>query len=433
MERRRELVGWLVVLGLCLVPVAVWAVSPNPARSFQTPAAAARSVGTALGLAGFTAYALNIVLGARLRLVEPLFGGMDRVYRAHRRLGVVALSLLVGHGVLMVAGLRADTLADAFRLTFVGQGWRISLGVVALSLLIGGVLVTLFVPIAHETLVYVQRVLGAVFALGALHALLVPGSKGTSPALRVYLVGVSLVAGAAYLYRSVLGPWAVPRHRYQVAEVNELDPSAHEIVMSPEATPLRFRPGQFAVLTFLRGNVRPDPHPFSIASGASEPNLRVVVKALGDFTSKIGSLAVGATALVEGPYGGFRPLDHPNPTQVWIAGGIGITPFLSMARSIAGQDNQIDLYYCTERKEEAHFLDELFEIADRSPGLRVIPIRRTWIGYITADDIEAASRDVGNKEIFICGPPVMMKALERQFLAMGVPKARIHSEEFTFT
>jgi predicted ferric reductase len=158
----------------------------------------------------------------------------------------------------------------------------------------------------------------------------------------------------------------------------------------------------------------------------------MVVKALGDFTTHVQSLKSDRRVLVEGPYGGFVSDDSPNHRQVWIAGGIGITPFLSMVRSMEHHEREIDLYYCTEVAEEAYFLDELFAIADEHPRLRVVPIRERDLGFITASDVEAASHVRDEKEIYICGPPAMIRALGREFRALGVKRRRIHFEDFSF-
>jgi predicted ferric reductase len=143
-------------------------------------------------------------------------------------------------------------------------------------------------------------------------------------------------------------------------------------------------------------------------------------------------LPPGGSAELDGPYGTFSHLALTNPRQVWIAGGIGITPFLSMARSLDGTGHEVDLYYCTLAAEQAYFLNELFQLADRNPGLRVIPIRKASLGQLSADDIEAASRNLSDKDILICGPPVMIGDLTGQLRARGVPRARIHYEGFSF-
>lgn len=420
---------WTVLAVSWTAPVGLWAA--GPAGNFDTAALALRSVSVALGIAGFSGYALNLVLGARLRSVDRAFGGMDRVYRVHRRIGVIVLVLLVGHAFLWAAALPSSSLVSGLKVVLGGSGWPVAIGVAALSLLIGGLLVTLFVPVSHETFVWVQRLMGAVFGLGAVHALLVPGAKASTPGLRPYLLALTAAGAAAFLYRSVLGRWLVPRRGYTVEEVTKIAPDVVEIAMAPRAQPMRFVPGQFALVRFRGGGVWPEAHPFSVASGVSEARLRIVVKALGDFTEGIGRLRPGTPAEIEGPFGGFGALEHPNPHQVWVAGGIGITPFLSMARSLDGRC-QVDLYYCTEAAEEAHYLDELFEIADRTPGLRVVPVRKVWLGYLTAEDIGAASLPLQEQDIFICGPPAMMRTLRRQLLDRGVPRAQVHFEDFSF-
>jgi predicted ferric reductase len=173
-------------------------------------------------------------------------------------------------------------------------------------------------------------------------------------------------------------------------------------------------------------------HPFSITSAPEEGELRLLVKALGDFTSALQRLQPGTHARVEGPYGGLSYTRVPNARQIWIAGGIGVTPFLSMARSLAPTNYEIDFYYCTERGSEAYFEAELFDISEANRRLRVIPIRRDTLGFVTAADVAGASRDLPSKDILICGPPVMIRGLHAQFRQLGVPARQLHTEEFSF-
>ena len=130
-------------------------------------------------------------------------------------------------------------------------------------------------------------------------------------------------------------------------------------------------------------------HPFTIASAPAgepcgSPSRDSATSPASD------ALRPGARAQLEGPFGSFHLQRRVAHAQTWIAGGIGITPFLSWARSLDGSV-PIDLYYCTPGAEQAHFLDELFDIADRYPTFRVIPIRKSSLGRLSVDDIEAVN------------------------------------------
>ena len=168
--------------------------------------------------------------------------------------------------------------------------------------------------------------------------------------------------------------------------------------MVPVRRPLAFQAGQFVYAAFVQSGVPRESHPFTIASAPGADSLRLAIKRFGDFTDSVMKLRPGSEALLEGPFGGFCLRGDPAHSDTWIAGGIGITPFLSWAR---GLDTSVpaDLYYCTPGPEQTHFLDELYEIADRYPAFRVIPIRKKSLGHLTVRDIEAVnpnlSRDRG--------------------------------------
>ena len=422
--------GWMTLAVLCLAPVLLWGLAHPLAERFATPASALKSLANVAALVGTAALAVTLVLGSRLRVVERLFVGLDRMYRAHRSLGLAAVSLVVLHALLLVLSRTPFSGLSGWSLFTPGAGWRIFVGVVALAGLLAGVTLTLFARMRHETFVRVHKSLGIVFLVASVHVFVVSGTKASSRPLTVYLALLTVLALVAFARRSLFGRLLIRRHRYRVEGVNRLAEDAVEIVLAWEGDRLRFQPGQFVFVRF--GELGGEAHPFSITSAPDEAAVRLVVKALGDHTGALMDLPPGGSAELEGPYGTLSHLAFANTRQVWIAGGIGITPFLSMARSLDGTGHQIDLYYCTAAADHAYFLEELFQVADRNPRVRVIPIRKVDLGRLSADDIEGASRDLPEKEILICGPPVMIRNLTGQLRARGVPRGRIHYEDFSF-
>ena len=422
--------GWVTLAVLCLAPLPLWVQAHPLAERFATPAGALKSLANIAALVGTAAFAVALTLGGRLRVVERLFAGLDRMYRAHRLLGLVAVSLVALHVLLLVLSRALLPGSSPWTLFTPAAGWKIFVGVFALAGLLAGLALTMFARMRHETFARVQRSIAIVFLLASVHVFVVPGTKASSRPLTVYLALLTGLALAAFARRSLLSRLLIRRRRYRVEGVHRLAEDTVEIVLAREGDRLRFQPGQFVFVRFVE--LGGEAHPFSITSPPDEAAVRLVVKALGDHTTALMDLAPGGSAELEGPYGTFSRLALANPRQVWIAGGIGITPFLSMARSLDGTAHEIDLYYCTPAAEQAHFLDELFEMADRNPGLRVIPIRDAHLGHVSADDIEAANRNLSEKEILICGPPVMIGNLTGQLRARGVPRARIHYEDFSF-
>jgi predicted ferric reductase len=232
----------------------------------------------------------------------------------------------------------------------------------------------------------------------------------------------------------------VRRRRYRVVAVNRLDENVTEFELEPLGTPLAFAPGQFLFVCFHSPALdeqfglllRNQFHPFSITSAPDEGTLRITVKAVGDYTRAMRLLEPGAEAVVEGPYGSFGT-ETDNERQVWIAGGIGVTPFLSMARSLNGtRPQEVDFYYCVENEPEAHFLDELRSIARERDGLRVVVVPRDTDGFLTGERLAAENEELTSSDVLVCGPPAMIDSLRPQLAARGLPRDRFHAEEFGF-
>jgi predicted ferric reductase len=442
--------GPLVLVTACAVPVALWAGSAPLDSRFAGSYTTLTSLAVACALAGTAAFALNLVLGARIRAVESLFGGLDRVYRVHRVSGQVAFTLLLSHVGLILAGRGTISGDAALDLLGPGAGWTVFAGVLAFAAMTAAIALTLFARLGHEVFVYVQRSFGFIFLAATYHVFTTDAALDASTALDVYMASLATAGVAAFAYRSLLGNVLVRRRRYRVVAVNRLDELVTEIVMEPLGRPLEHEAGQFVFVNFrllaLSESMRPFElsverqvfsiragevanqfHPFSITSAPGAAELRVTVKAVGDFTGALRRLEPEAEAIVEGPYGSFSHRKVRGRRQIWIAGGIGVTPFLSMARSLGGVDKlDVDFYYCVEHAEEAHFLEELRTL------LPVTLVARDEQGFLTAERIAAERPDLGSAEVLVCGPPAMIESLRAQLAAHGVPRERFHAEEFGF-
>jgi predicted ferric reductase len=193
---------------------------------------------------------------------------------------------------------------------------------------------------------------------------------------------------------------------------------------------MTFAPGQFVALA-LGGSNGWQRHPFSVSSAPSDPRLELMIKASGDYTRDLyDELRPGIPAKLAGPFGGFdyRQGGHD---QIWIAGGIGVTPFLSWIRSIDGAfDRQVDFFYAVDHAQDAVNLDEIRRVADRHPSLRIHLVTTDTDGRLTpAAVMHDVSPDL-SPWVYMCGPPPMMNAFSAGFRKLGVPASRIRWEQF---
>lgn len=183
-------------------------------------------------------------------------------------------------------------------------------------------------------------------------------------------------------------------------------------------------------------------HPFSFSSSAEVQDGRVEmsIRNLGDFTSSISKLQVGQRVYLDGPYGAFT-LGQQSDMRVLIAGGVGITPMISMIRTLAdrGDRQPVILIYGSKDWESITFREEL-EVLKTRVNLTVVHVLtqppEDWSGergFINADLFKRHLPPVyADHEYFICGPNVMMDAIEKTLSELDVPMSQYHSERYNF-
>jgi len=249
--------------------------------------------------------------------------------------------------------------------------------------------------------------------------------------LRWYILGIAYIGLASGFYRAFLSRYWNTDLAYKVVAIRELNPQILEIELSPKNKKLNFISGQFIFVRFFSQNLSSESHPFSLVSIPTEKNIKIIVKSLGDFTSQMQNIKVGDYATIDGPFGRFSYKYLSSYRQIWLAGGIGITPFISMARSLPVQSYQIDLYYCTKNNQEAVLLNELLKISSINKSIRVISWCSDERGRISAEKT-IVSENLAKTEVMLCGPDIFMRQLRSQFITLGLKSRQIHWEQFKF-
>ncbi len=447
--------GWPLFLVLSFVPLLMWMLVPvSFSERFMRSgswnfAITMQAIGQGLGLVGMAMFSLNFVLGARLRWLESMFGGMNNVYIAHHILGGLSFIFLLLHPLFLIIqyiGMGARGIRSTYTLyvanphclahfSFVNPECSYLFGVIALGLMILFLVLTFFVKLPYHIWKSTHKFLGLAFFFGALHALFISSDVTRFAVLQYYMWFLVAIGFASIFYRTILGAFLVKRREYVVDEVKQVNPTIVEIVMhSKDGKPMNYTPGQFVFIGFPDSAGLEEVHPFSLSSSPNGEKLSIGVKGLGDYTKKLSQLTVGARAVIEGPFGRTSYAYYPCKEQIWIAGGIGVTPFLSMARSLKEESGyKVDMYYSAASLEDAAFNEELCSIATTNPNFRLIPWYGKEKGFLSADAIALESKNLLGKEIFVCGPPPMMKAIKAQFSKWKVPVSCVHSEEFSMS
>jgi predicted ferric reductase len=419
--------GGVALVTVAVANVVLW-VAARPAGQ-----PTGRFIGEIFGAEAVLLFSCTLVLATLLPPIERAFSGLDRVVVWHRRTATAGVLLLIPHWAL------ATSTPDRYA-TGIGPG----LGDVAL---LGLIVLSLWAlaptlraarwpgPIrrlartTYEHWLTPHRLTGIFVASAVAHGALVDPVLHASTLLRVVYFVVGGVGVAAYLYRELFARFVVPIYDYRVAEVRRPNDTMLEVSLDPVRVPLGFVPGQFVFLAF-GGPTGWERHPFSVASAPGDRQLEVAIKAVGDYTRQLrDDIRSGDAARVAGPFGGFD-YRRGGKEQVWIAGGIGITPFLSWIRSLdAGFDRDVAFYYSVAHEGEALYLDEIERAGKEHPNFVPHVVVADRDGFLTAKKA-TAGRNLADVWVYMCGPPPMMKAFSDGFRRLGVPRSRLRWEEF---
>jgi predicted ferric reductase len=244
----------------------------------------------------------------------------------------------------------------------------------------------------------------------------------------LYLVTLGLLVA----YRLVAPALAAFRYRLRAVDVVPEGPGVVSLRIAGRGLDrLQARPGQFFLWRFLTPWRWWASHPFSLSEAPRQDSLRITVKALGDFSARIGSIAPGTRVVAEGPFGVFTDALRRRDGAVLIAGGIGITPVRALMEDLHGD---VVVLYRVVHEDEAIFRDELERIA-AARGISFHAVagdHATPEGarLLSPDHLRELVPDIAARDVYVCGPPGMTDAIERNVRSAGVPASSIHVERF---
>ncbi|MER2538325.1 MAG: ferredoxin reductase family protein [Azonexus sp.] len=385
----------------------------------------ARSLGIVLGWAGCGLLLASLLLMLREPGLATGLGGLERMYRWHHWTGMAAYVVLLAHPLFLAADAWPNNRQLAWQtLSPFDQGWPVWLGWLSLLLLMAGLAITFERRIPYRIWRWLHVGLGLAVVFGLLHLVLLGIEEPVWPilALAAFFLG----------WRIVREDFGLAARPYIVQSAKVVAKDMVEISLKPLAEVVAAKPGQFVLVAFFAGPTFRgcgEFHPFTVSAVGVSGEMQIGVKALGDCTRKIQSIESGVLARVQGAFGDFLA-DRPSSPQLWVAGGIGITPFLAQLRA-GSLKQQTLLLYLYRAETDAAFLQEIQAMTANDPNLS---LRAVATGQDIPDlnIILPEASALAHHDCYLCGPPGMVAGLRKTLGSRGVTPRHIHFENFEF-
>lgn len=420
------LTAWILPAGILLYSEYTFLFFPEdplPPLSFWL----LRSFGTLL----YFSFVAEIILGSRPHFLEKILG-LPALLRCHIIFASVSLILLFAHGISRI----------------LTANWRSFSGLLGLSV---GIIVLLLVIVAVVKWIptpFSAGKPGDYHSLRRLHNLFIPlmvlsawhiaasGSHyyhGDGFSDYNYLgngivIGYGLIALYFYIQNKFFREIKARKDPFTITRVQR--PASNIIVISGQSRHrLQYKAGQFGFFSF-NGE---EEHPFSYSSSPGEENLEIIVKATGDYTEKMcAEFSPGVTFAHTGPYGQFVISREDEKEHIFVAGGIGITPFISILKDCVQKEVMLNgklIWICRDEKDFV-FTDELNVITDKWNGFRLLCLRYSRNMALDPEVFKPVNAE--NCHIMICASAGLTKSIERISCNWGIRKKDITHELFSF-
>jgi predicted ferric reductase len=430
--------------GLLLVLTGLWLLAdPLFSEPYQFLTMRAALVNYT-GIIGIGVMSVGMILAARPVIFEPYLGGLDKMYRLHKWLGITGLVMAITHWLWTqapkwlvalewmerpVRSRGAEPTQAMFQFFHAQRGLAEGIGEWTFYAAVVLIALALVKRFPYRLFFKTHRVLAIAYLLLVVHGTMLMNFSYWGEVIGP-LMAVLMTAGSAAALGILFGLVGRSRQVSGVIESvrDDQDIRVVEVNIRLKGNWRGHQAGQFVFVTF---DEKEGPHPFTISSDwKDDGRMLFLIKGLGDYTRTLATtLKVGAGVTVEGPYGQFN-FSGKQPHQIWVGGGIGITPFIARMKSLAERPDGriVDLFHTTVDFDEEAIGKLRHDAAAAKVRLHVLVDAKD--GRLNAERICQAVPDWKSSDIWFCGPAGFGDALRRDFRTKGLAAANFHQELF---
>jgi len=395
-----------------------------------------KGIGSFFGLIGYCFFSLSLFLSSRWKKLEDWLGGLDQIYRTHILIGIWGFCFILIHPLILSLKWVPDRMSK-FLLFFFPLHDRLSvnLGSYSFWLMVIILGITLLKLLPYDKWKISHKFMSIVFILASFHFLVsYKLFKGTELATVLLLIPMG-IGFFAIIYKQIIYEFFLSYPIYEVVKTKELNNNTITATLVPKKSNLEFIPGQYAFFSFRKSSLSRESHPFTLLGTANGSSISIIVKVRGDFTKSLyHNLKPKDLAYIEGPYGKFNYAQAKN-SQIWIAGGIGIAPFLTWSKNLYSSQTtttKISLFYCVHKKSDAIFLDELKDISSKLSNFNFFFFCSEQKNRLNANKVQEKIGNLKDCSILMCGPKRMTNDFTKQFVNLRVNIKNIIFEDFEF-
>lgn len=374
------------------------------------------------------AFAFINFISTRHKSLDYLFDGLDKSYIYHKYLSISALILVVIHNVTIGIG-KASERAAGIRAP---KDPYAMFGSFSMYLFIILILIAILAKkLNYERWKVIHKFMIIPYAFGLYHYY---GSATyavfSMESYSIWMDIVNFIGAMSVIYSILFYEKTSFKYKFKVKKIEIVANGTLEITGSSLAKDMEFKPGQFAFLKILDKGNKFVSHPFTISEAPKKGEIQFTIKALGDHTRTLfDTLKVGDKFAVSGPHGTFNYKTGAK-NQIWIAGGIGITPFRSFSQASIPKDFSIDFFYAYNNEEEGAYVDELESVS--SDKLRLHLFNSKEKGFLSVEEICKYVNTKESIDVYFCGPKPMRDSLRKQFKDSNINVENFNYEHFQF-